>query len=93
MNAVRAIRNRAPYLTALAGDTRINIGADWQTFDVILMMQQTVEAPRLHMNLGDILPAGAVFDFEALGLWEASVEHCTPILFDVGILILNHGEQ
>ncbi|HQA38074.1 MAG TPA: hypothetical protein PLW27_04150 [Kiritimatiellia bacterium] len=93
LNAVRAIRNRAPYLTALAGDTRINIGADWQTFDVILMMQQTVEAPRLHMNLGDTLPAGAVFDFEALGLWEASVEHCTPILFDVGILILNHGEQ
>jgi hypothetical protein len=36
------------------------------------------------MNLGDILPAGAVFDFEALGLWEASVEHCTPILFGRG---------
>jgi len=93
LESVRAIRNTAPYTTALAGHTRINIGTAWQTIDVALMLQQAVEAPRLHINLGDILPAGAVFDFETFGLWEASVAHCTPIHLDVGILILNHGEK
>jgi hypothetical protein len=93
LDAVRANLNRAPYTTALAGHTRIKIDATWQTFDVVLMMHQAVEAPRLHINLGDILPAGAVFDFEAIGLWEASIEHCAPIHLDVGILILNHGEK
>jgi hypothetical protein len=85
LESVRAIRNTAPYTTALAGHTRINIGTAWQTIDVALMLQQAVEAPRLHINLGDILPAGAVFDFETFGLWEASVAHCTPIHLDVGI--------
>ncbi|MFA7053397.1 MAG: hypothetical protein WC328_10280, partial [Kiritimatiellia bacterium] len=58
LDAVRANLNRAPYTTALAGHTRIKIDATWQTFDVVLMMHQAVEAPRLHINLGDILPAG-----------------------------------
>lgn len=93
LDAVRANLNSAPYTTALAGHTRINIGAAWQTVDVVLMMHQAVDAPRLHINLGDILPAGAVFDFETIGLWEASIAHCTPIHLDVGILILNHGEK
>jgi hypothetical protein len=94
LESVRAILNRSPYTTALAGQKRTEVGAAWQTIDVLLMKHEAVaEAPRLHINLGDILPAGAVFDFETLGLWEASIEHCKPIPMDVGIVILNHGEK
>jgi len=93
LDDVRAMRNRAPYTTALASTTRLNISETWQTFDVVLMMHQTIDAPRLHINLGDVLPTGAVFDFAVIGLWEADITHCAPINRDVGIIILNHGAK
>jgi len=91
--AVRAILNSAPYSCALAGASAQSLGAAWQTLDIVLTRQQTLGTPHLHLSLGDILPAGAVFDFEAIGLWEADIAHCEPINLDVGIVILNHGEK
>jgi len=94
LETVRAMRNRAPYTTVLASDKRIEVGTSWQTVEVLMLLREAInEVPRLHINLGDTLPAGAVFDFETLGLWEASIEHCKPIPLDVGIVILNHGEK
>lgn len=92
--SVSTLLNRFPYTGAMSGTPgKQEIGPEWRTLDVLMLEQQKLADTHLHFNLGDILPAGAVFDFEPLGLWQANTDHCTPILRDVGILILNHGER
>lgn len=94
LTSVSAILNRPPYTGVLSGSAgKREIGAEWQTLDVLLLEQQKVAGAHLHINLGNLIPAGAVFDFEPIGLWQASIEHCAPIRRDVGILILDHGER
>ncbi|MFA6632230.1 MAG: hypothetical protein WCU90_08020, partial [Kiritimatiellia bacterium] len=62
LTAVRAILNNAPYTCALAGGSAQPLGAAWQTLDIVMLRQQALDSPHLHLSLGDILPAGAVFD-------------------------------
>jgi hypothetical protein len=94
MDSVEAMRNHPPWTLATRGSIRNKvIGPEWQTLDVLLLKQEPMESAYLHFSLGGMVPSGAVFDFEPLSLWRASVEHCDPICFDVGIVILNHGEK
>ena len=94
MDTVEAMLNHPPYTGALLGIVgKKAIGPEWQTLDVLMLEQKKMETAYLHFNLGGMIPAGAVFDFEPLGIWRASIDHCTPIKRDVGILILNHGEK
>ena len=94
METIEAVLNHLPYTCALRGTVgNKEIGPEWQTVDVLLLEQQKMDAAYLHFNLGGMIPAGAVFDFEPLGLWRTSVDHCTPLVRDVGILIFNHGEK
>jgi len=94
LNTVETMLNRQPYTCALRGTAgRMEIGTAWQTLDVLLLENQKMDSAYLHFNLGGMIPAGAVFDFEPLGVWRASIDHCKPLTHDVGILILNHGEK
>ncbi len=94
LGRVAAIRNASPYTTAFASAAgKKEIGAAWQTVDIPMIEQNKVAEPRLHINLGDTLPAGAAFDFEPVGLWAARIETDVAIPRDVGIVILNHGEK
>lgn len=94
MDAFELMLNQPPWTTAMSGTVGNKlIGEEWQTIDVLLLEQQKMESAYLHFHLGGMIPAGAVFDFEPLGLWRASLDHCDPIRRDVGILILNHGEK
>ncbi len=94
LGSVSAMLNRAPYSRALSSvDQKTEIGQAWQTVNVLLLEQQRLSGAHLHINLGDVLPAGATFDFDPLALWEASVDPAASISCDVGIVILNQGEQ
>ena len=94
LDAVEAMRNTPPWTTATCGTAgNTVIGPEWQTIDVLLLEQQTMEAAYLHFSVGGVIPTGAVFDFEPLGIWRASIEKCAPIRTDVGILIFNQGEK
>ncbi len=94
METAEIMLNRHPWTIGMlgkAGDT--TIGSEWQTIDIILYAHEKAEPANLHLYLGGMIPAGAVFDFSPLGIWRASIEHCEPVAADVGILILNHGER
>ena len=94
MDTVEAMRNSPPWTVGTRGSVGGKvIGPEWQTIDVLLQEQTPMEAGYLHFSLGGRVPAGAVLDFESLGVWRASVANCDPIRSDVGILILNQGEK
>jgi len=92
---VDVTRGGPPWTTAASGALgKAEIGPEWKTFDVMMMRQEKgVPSPHLHFSIGGMVPAGAVFDIDAVGVWRASLEKCEPIAHDVGILILNHGEK
>lgn len=94
LDTFEAMRNSPPWTVATRGSAgSAAIGPDWQTVDVLLLQQEPMESAYLHFSAGGAVPKGAVFDFESLGIWRASIDHCDPIRHDVGILILNHGEK
>jgi len=92
LGRVAAILNASPYTTAFAASTgKKEVGTAWQTLDIPMIEQNKVATPRLHINLGDTLPAGAVFDLDPVGLWAAHIDTDAALPRDVGIVILNHG--
>ena len=94
MDTVEAMRNKPPWTIGIRGVVSNKmIGPEWQTFDVLLLAQEPMESGYLHFSVGGMVPSGAVFDFESLGVWRASIANCDPVRCDVGILILNHGEK
>ena len=94
LGRVGAILDRSPYTTGFAGTAgRREIGTAWQTIDIPLIEAAKLEAPHLHINLGDSLPAGAVFDLDAVGLWAAHIDTEVALSRDVGIVILDHGRK
>jgi len=95
LGTVEAMLNQPPWTDAVRGPCgKKAIGTEWQTLDVIMLEQNKMEAAYLHFSIGGALPAGAVFDFEPLGIWRAEVPDANlAIRRDAGILILNHGEK
>jgi hypothetical protein len=94
LDTFEAMLNHPPWTGSLSGHVgRKEIGTEWQTLNVLMLEQNKTDAAYLHFCLGGMIPAGASFDFEPIGLWRANIDHCDPIIFDAGILILNHGEK
>ncbi len=94
LETFEVMRNSPPWTVAARGVApQALIGPEWQTVEVLLLLQERLEAARLHTSIGGMVPRGAVFDFDVLGLWRASIDGCNPIACDAGILILNHGEK
>lgn len=94
METFEVMRNSPPWTVATSGSVgKTVIGPEWQTVDVLLLLHEQMDGARLHTSIGGSVPKGAVFDFDVLGIWRASLDNCDPINRDVGILILNHGEK
>ena len=94
LDTFEAMMNHPPWKGATRGSVgKKTVGPEWQTIDVILMEEGTIDTAYLHFSIGGAIPAGAVFDFEPLGLWRAEIGTAVAISRDVGILILNHGEK
>ena len=87
---------RPPWTNAARGRplASTTIGPDWQEFDVLLMKTgEDVEESILHLSMGSSLAAGAVFDFECLGVRRAELPNVKPLPRDVGIFIGDHGRE
>jgi len=95
LGRVAIMLNHRPFTAAFAGNAgKKEIGPAWQTIDLPMVAGKKLEeVPRLHINLGDMLPVGAVFDFETVGVWAAHIDTDAVLPRDVGIVILNHGEK
>jgi hypothetical protein len=76
---------------AKAGPADRPVGADWDTYQVVFEVSQSAETGRLHISLGGLLPAGAVFDFQPLSLQAATPSIADPLSVDVGNLIFDGG--
>ncbi len=68
------------------------IGPGWQDFKVVFETTGSSEAGRLHINLGGILPEGAVFDFQPQSLHVVITGVADPPAVDVGNIIFDHGK-
>jgi hypothetical protein len=95
LGRVAAMLNHLPYTAAFASSTgKKQIGTAWQTIEIPMIENKKLEEPsRLHINLGDTMPAGAVFDLDPVGVWAAHIDTDIALPCDVGIVILNHGEK
>ena len=57
----------------------------------MFQVSQSSEAGRLHVNLGGLLPAGAVFDFQPQSVHAATPNVADPLTVDVGNIIFDGG--
>ena len=64
---------------------------EWQEFSARLNLTGRGDHPRLHFNLGGLLPKGAVFEFQPLELVETACTAGAPLTADVGNIIFDHG--
>lgn len=97
MDTVEAMMNHPPYTRAIGGRVlggkKVVIGKEWQTISVLMTKSAKMDQAFLHFSIGGMLPEGAVFDFSPTGIWRASQDQYQPLVKDIGILILNHGER
>lgn len=68
------------------------IGPEWEEFKVVFEVAASAQSGRIHIFLGGILPAGAVFDFQPQSLHRATANVADPLAVDVGNIIFDHGE-
>ena len=77
---------------ATAHDLDREIGPQWEEFKVVFEVAASAESGRIHISLGGILPAGAVFDFQPQSLHMATANVGDPLAVDVGNIIFDDGE-
>lgn len=89
---VEIISGGAPW-TGFARSAPVDrpLGADWETRQLVLNASQTSQAGRLHVSLGGLLPADAVFDFQPQSLHVATPNVSDPLTVDVGNIIFDGG--
>ena len=75
-----------------AGPVDREIGLEWGVYEVVFDVSESSEAGRLHVNLGGILPEGAVFDFQPQSLDAVTPSVADPLAVDVGNVIFDHGK-
>lgn len=80
------------YATASLDASSPDIRPEWNTFRAVFTITDPPEAGRVHMYLGAILPAGAVFEFQPIALHAASPNIADPLSVDVGNIIFDHGK-
>ncbi|MDD8045026.1 MAG: hypothetical protein PHF14_01030 [Verrucomicrobiota bacterium] len=76
-----------------AGSMDRDIGPEWNEFQLVLQIQHSAQAGKLHFNLGGILPENALFEFQPLSLNVATPTVTDPPTVDVGNIIFDHGRQ
>jgi hypothetical protein len=69
-----------------------DIGPQCEEFKVVFEVAASAESGRIHLSLGGILPAGAVFDFQPQSLHLVTANVADPLAVDVGNVIFDHGE-
>jgi len=89
---VRVMRSSSPWTTYASTDSvGLDIAADWQEYAVPLPVWSRGDLPRLHLELGGALPAGATFEFQPLELVVAECSQARLLDVDVGNVIFDCG--
>jgi len=86
------IRCRPPWTAYGTGTGSLDVTPEWQDFGARLNLSGRPEEARLHVNLGGILPAGAVFEFQPVALCQTTCTAGMPLPVDVGNIIFDHGK-
>lgn len=79
------------FATARALDREV--GPEWEVFESVFEVSESSHTGKLHINLGGILPAGAVFEFQPQSLNAATPSVVDPLAVDVGNVIFDHGAR
>ncbi len=91
-SSLTILRTGSPYTAHAASPPDFApVTAAWETIDVPLRLLTQGERPRVHLNLGGILPAGATFQIQLLGLYQATCNLTDLLSVDVGNIIFDHG--
>jgi len=92
IGSVRVMRGDKPWTTyASAGRVQPEVGADWRDYEVPLQVFTKGESPRLHLDLGGALPAGATFEFQPVELVVLECSQPRLLDVDVGNIVFDHG--
>ncbi|NLX96118.1 MAG: hypothetical protein GXY83_08075 [Rhodopirellula sp.] len=82
----------APWTRFAAGVVRGDVTTDWQDFQVVLQPTESSTTGHLHINLGGILPDGAIFEFQSGSAHVVTPSIADPLDVDVGNIIFDHGK-
>ncbi len=86
-------RGASPWTLYAAADIQDwAVGPEWKECQAAFDVVRSSDEGRLHINLGGILPPGAVLEFQPQGLYAATPSVADPLSVDVGNIIFDHGK-
>lgn len=86
------LQKSSPYTRfARSSAAKQPVGSDWETYEVAFEVSQSADSGALHLSLGGLLPAGAVFEFQPQSLHIATPNVADPLGVDVGNIIFDGG--
>ncbi|MDD4267096.1 MAG: hypothetical protein PHO07_19510 [Pirellulales bacterium] len=92
MPRIAILEGSSPWTGCGSATAAGSIGTEWQTFRAILRVSRSSRSGRLHIRLGGILPAGAVFELRPQDLYAVTANIADPLCVDVGNIIFDHGK-
>lgn len=78
---------------ATSSPTREPLDDEWDSYQVVINVLKSSQNGRLHINLGGLLPAGAVLEIEPRSLHAATPNVPDPLDVDVGNIIFDGGAR
>lgn len=91
LSGISINEGRAPWKKVAASGGQCTLGPDWSVCKVPLQGLHTSQAGKLHMSLGNLLPADATLEFQPQGLCLATPSVTDPLSVDVGNVIFDDG--
>lgn len=85
-------RGSLPWTTYATGGGGSEVTEAWKEHSARFQVMARGEQPRMHLSLGGILPAGAVFEFQPLELAATECSQEIPLSVDVGNVVFDHGK-
>jgi len=92
MTGMEILEGDAPWTRFATAVVAREISTEWQEYETVFQVAESSAEGNLHINLGGILPEGAVFELQLSDLYRVTPNITDPLDVDVGNIIFNHGE-
>ncbi len=92
LSALDILQGGAPWTRFASAVVARDITTQWQDFEAVFQVSASSTEGNLHINLGGVLPEGALFEFQLGSLHVATPNIDDPLDVDVGNIIFDHGE-
>ena len=92
LSSMGILNGSAPWTRFASATVGRDITAEWRDFEAVFQVAETSTAGRLHINLGGVLPDGALFEFQLGSLHVVTPNITDPLDVDVGNIIFDHGK-